>query len=529
MNYYNEYDAGAAAWLRELISQNLIPYGHVDTRSITEVKPDDIKGYTQCHFFCGIAGWPLALQLAGWPANKPVWTGSCPCQPFSVAGRGKGVEDERHLWPEFRRLIAACKPATVFGEQVASKAGREWLSGVFLDLQLMPVWEVVYENMHCLRKAETNVKFQEILREIIRRKAASLQTLSTNLRERMEDEKRETTDRKSEKEKALGCGIPNELQRCASRGNSSSGSNPSGEAEGTPVRPINDGHGHYTQGEPRGMRIDRSSAEHAELKNQMGLTILGQDHSEFGVHSEKPACDLLCPELGVRKLGGSSDSESSNGMAKTKNYLDEQNITTEVEHWVTSKAGRDWLAGVFADLEGMGYSRAGADLCAAGVGAPHIRQRLFWVADSKSAGTWKNQRGIRGMLGGCCSTGGVADSVGIRCNERRQSEKTEVQRECSIGAGEYTRSEYFGELSRGIEGLGSCPSFWEGTNVCCRDGKTRRIPIEPALFPLADGLPGRVGLLRGAGNAIVPQVAAEFIAAFLDCQGAQPEQTEEWV
>jgi len=35
--------------------------------------------------------------------------------------------------------------------------------------------------------------------------------------------------------------------------------------------------------------------------------------------------------------------------------------------------------------------------------------------------------------------------------------------------------------------------------------------IESSLFPLDDGLPGRVGLLRGAGNAIVPQVAAAFI------------------
>lgn len=292
MNYYNEYDAGAAAWLRELINQNLIPYGHVDTRSITEVKPDELKSYAQCHFFAGIGGWPYALQLAGWPADRPVWTGSCPCQPFSVAGKGKGVADERHLWPVFAELIRACKPPTVFGEQVASKAGR------------------------------------------------------------------------------------------------------------------------------------------------------------------------------------------------------------------------DWLAGVFADLEGMGYQRAGADLCAAGIGAPHIRQRLFWVADSKSTGTWKNQRGIRGMLGGCCSTGGVADSNNNKGLERRSS-----MREC------------FPERPAGAGGVDS----WTGTTIHCRDGKTRRIPIEPALFPLADGLSGRVGLLRGAGNAIVPQVAAEFIAAFLECQGEQFKQTEEWV
>lgn len=51
MNYYNEWDKGAAAWLRELIKQGHIPLGVVDERSITEVKPEDLDGFTQCHFF----------------------------------------------------------------------------------------------------------------------------------------------------------------------------------------------------------------------------------------------------------------------------------------------------------------------------------------------------------------------------------------------------------------------------------------------------------------------------------------------
>jgi len=137
VNYYNEFDPKAAAWLRELIKAGLIPAGDVDERSITDVQPDELTKYTQCHFFAGIGGWPLALQLAGWPATRPVWTGSCPCQPFSAAGKGLGTADERHLWPVFAELIRACKPPTVFGEQVASKAGREWLAGVFADLEGM--------------------------------------------------------------------------------------------------------------------------------------------------------------------------------------------------------------------------------------------------------------------------------------------------------------------------------------------------------------------------------------------------------
>ena len=133
--YYNEIDPYAAEWLRNLIKAKHIPDGDVDERSIVDVQPMDIADYTQCHFFAGIAGWSLALRLAGWPDDRPVWTGSCPCQPFSVAGKGKGTNDERHLWPVFFKLITKCKPSTVFGEQVASRAGREWLAGVFADLE----------------------------------------------------------------------------------------------------------------------------------------------------------------------------------------------------------------------------------------------------------------------------------------------------------------------------------------------------------------------------------------------------------
>lgn len=134
-NYYNEWDAGAAAWLRELINNKLIPYGYVDERSITEVTPSDLEGFTQCHFFAGIGGWPLALQLAGIPASTQLWTGSPPCQPFSVAGKSLGFDDERHLAPAFLRLIRECKPQLLFGEQVAAAIGKHWLDFVFLNLE----------------------------------------------------------------------------------------------------------------------------------------------------------------------------------------------------------------------------------------------------------------------------------------------------------------------------------------------------------------------------------------------------------
>ena len=133
--YYNEIDPYAAEWLRNLIKAGHIADGEVDTRSIVVVQPDELKGFTQCHFFAGIAGWSHALRLAGWQDEKEIWTGSCPCQPFSVAGKGKGFDDERHLWPHFFRLISACRPPVVMGEQVAGAAGYGWLDGVRLDLE----------------------------------------------------------------------------------------------------------------------------------------------------------------------------------------------------------------------------------------------------------------------------------------------------------------------------------------------------------------------------------------------------------
>lgn len=133
--YYNEFDEYAAQWLRNLIAAGHIAPGLVDERSIKDVRPQDLAGFTQCHFFAGIGVWSYALRLAGWPDDRPVWTGSCPCQPFSTAGKGKGFADERHLWPEFYRLIRECQPGVVLGEQVASKDGLAWLDTVCANME----------------------------------------------------------------------------------------------------------------------------------------------------------------------------------------------------------------------------------------------------------------------------------------------------------------------------------------------------------------------------------------------------------
>lgn len=135
--YYNEIDPYAAQWLRNLVAAGHIAAGDVDERSIEDVKPSELVGYTQCHFFAGIGVWSHALRQAGWPDDKPVWTGSCPCQPFSAAGKGGGFDDERHLWPAFHHLIEQCEPATVIGEQVASKDANAWIDLVQVELEAL--------------------------------------------------------------------------------------------------------------------------------------------------------------------------------------------------------------------------------------------------------------------------------------------------------------------------------------------------------------------------------------------------------
>lgn len=321
-HYYNEFDSKTAAWLRELAAHGHIPHGVIDERSITDLVPADVAGDGQRHFFAGIGGWAEALRLAGWPPGRSVWTGSCPCQPYSTAGKQKGNEDERDLWPAFARLIRECRPDTIFGEQVPGAIGHGWLDRVHADL----------------------------------------------------------------------------------------------EREG------------YAVG-----------------------------HCVLGAHS---------------------------------------------------------------------------------VQAPHIRQRLYWVANSTSErgrGRQSPRTGRSAESGRSSAVGGLGDASGQRLPERISDGR--VQRRaglaptretaelpshaCGLGNSNGSGSFTGGESSttdghgRSTEPTGSGP--WGSYRVIqCRDGKARRIPVEPEFFPLADGVSARVVRLRGYGNAIVPQVAAVFIKAFLE-------------
>lgn len=133
--YYNEFDPGKAAWLRELIRRNIIAPGYVDERSILDVRPADLAGFRQCHFFAGCGVWSYALRLAGWPDDRPVWTGSPPCQPFSAAGKRAGFADARHLAPAWLGLVHERRPERIFGEQVAAAVGEGWLDALQDELE----------------------------------------------------------------------------------------------------------------------------------------------------------------------------------------------------------------------------------------------------------------------------------------------------------------------------------------------------------------------------------------------------------
>ena len=124
--YYNEIEPFACFWLENLMADGFIAEGQIDNRSIRDIQPEDLEGYIQCHFFAGIGVWSYALRQAGWSDDRPIWTGSCPCQPFSQAGLHKGDQDDRHLWPEFHRLIKECRPSTITGEQVSGKGGFQF-------------------------------------------------------------------------------------------------------------------------------------------------------------------------------------------------------------------------------------------------------------------------------------------------------------------------------------------------------------------------------------------------------------------
>lgn len=406
MHYFNEFDPHAAEILRNLRTAAIIPDGRIDGRSIEAVTPADLAEYDQCHFFAGVGVWSMALRLAGWPDNRRVWTGSCPCQPFSVAGKGKGEADERHLWPVWFKLIAACRPECLFGEQVASPAARDWFDGVCADLE-----SIGYTCGAVIVGAHS-------------------------------------------------AGADHQRQRLYWMA--------------------------YTKHHGRGSRDGtKQSAENIERKDAAGCGCSG------GLaQSSVP---------GLEGHSGDGDGSCEPG------WIAPQPAGS------TSQAGD---AGTVADS-------------ASASGPQHERE----------PGSGSRRQPAEGDSSECRGAGTVGDSGSVRLHAR--------------SAGDCEGQ----ESPRGAHGtVTDRPSAWAASfPILCRDGKWRRVPSEPAFFPLADGIASRdidqvrailqgmghseaevkrmlreprslvamagkhrTALLRVAGNAIVLQLAVEFITVAME-------------
>jgi DNA (cytosine-5)-methyltransferase 1 len=391
MNYYNEHDARAAEWLRELIKAGQIPAGDVDQRDIRTVKADELTAYTQCHFFAGIGGWSLALRFAGWPDTEPVWTGSCPCQPFSVAGQRMGESDERHLWPDFRNLIGKRKPSVVFGEQVASADGRKWLAGVSANLEALAY----------------------------RFAAADLC--------------------------AAGVRAPHRRQRLFWVADSNQWGCNSGRGEQSQTAESKSGHGEPQQ-RSCASGVANSQCSERRPPTEGWNVINGRDAGRQEAPSGNGADS---------QTGGVAHAEHCNGR------------------------------GELQPGEPNGHGRPGP------TGSGEARR----LADTESGGLRINGSapGQPGHADQCSAADGLVLANGARRHAGMLS---------ATPAGHGNTTEPTGRAGA-----------WDGFDVLpFRDGKARR--VEAGTFPLAHGIPGRVGLLRGYGNAIVPQVAAKFIEAW---------------
>lgn len=393
--YYNEIDPYAAQWLRNLIAAGHLAKGEVDERSITEIQPDDLLGFNQCHFFAGIGVWGHALRRAGWADDRPVWTGSCPCQPFSAAGKQEGFADERHLWPAWFNLIRECRPAIVLGEQVAS--ALDWLDLVSTDME------------------SADYAFG----------AADLC--------------------------AAGFGGAHIRQRLYWVGHSR--------------QPGLEGHaGHVTDGGGGRNRVDQLPRQ-AHLSGwPSGLGDADSARTQTGVSesSKRQSGDTeVNDDRGDRLFRSGEGRPEFGGLADDKR---------DERLQVSADTGR---RGKGSGAEGLDKrSGYGGDEC-------------IGLADTYDTG--------RQLL-----TGGKPAEVFNQAAEQKER----FEQSCGHDAGLDHRHAPM---------LGRDAADW----LYCRDGKWR--PVEPGTFPLADAAASRVGRLRAYGNALDAETATQFVGAVMDC------------
>jgi len=417
--YYNEIDPYAAAWLRNLVAAGRIAAGDVDERSIRDVKPDDLKAYTQCHFFAGIGVWSAALRLAGWADDRPVWTGSCPCQPFSAAGKGGGFDDERHLWPDLFRLIAECKPGVVFGEQVASKDGLAWLDLVQADLEGADYASAAVDL------CAAGVGAPHIRQRLYWVADAMCGRAGYDARESMGTEA--TADLEDG-------GVPGQRLRAGIEGSS----------------------GKLADAAHQQQHGSRDAGSSGRDEHSDGGAAIGLADANSGGHNGWTSTGG--EQQGT--IAGDADDSEPGGLADA-NHAERGPDAARGDERHGSDTGRPQGSG---DPEG----------CVEPSGLDH-------GDDARLEGHGRGYQTSKGWVGSDGSAAETGEPSGVE--DRRRARPTNGQ--------------------------------WRDADwLFCRDGKWR--PVEPGTFPLVDGATSRVGRLRAYGNAIVPQVAAEVIGAWME-------------
>lgn len=555
--YYNEIDPFAAQWLHNLIDAGHIAPGDVDTRSITEVQPDDIKNYTQVHLFAGLGGWSLALRLAGWPDDRPVWTGSCPCQPFSSAGKQKGHADERHLWPEMFRLVRECQPSVVFGEQVSSAIGHGWLDGVFGDLEgagyetgaaVLPACFVGAPHMRArlyfvatvdkcgvlcdklqirlterislaYEKAMQQVSENASNRGVWHRVAISRQAslFMPNVRSEptpsippeQQREKKRGGEGTEQSQSEYTTGIQPNLPAKICLANDVDARQKESSQTGAAIRLGQPCCGNSTKSGCDAVRDDGDSSS-----KQFGLwgageealqhDISGQNCARDGLRLQQRADSLLADKRRNGDVGGKDAAAGPNGV-DNKEPINAGNGIQLQTHDQKNTSGQ----GNTNDFS---------------VGAPHKRFRLYWVADAASIRSGERQQD---------HGGGASRSVS------QQGPVVVVRRDGDplgdAGCGGRRAQGHASEPTSGVDWAGAVGAWSDFTVVHCLDGKARR--VGRGVSPLVDGVPrelgrgqpelfrlarraraNRVGRLKGYGNAITAQVAAEFIRAVMEAR-----------
>ena len=445
MNFYNEWDGFAADWLESLIEDGLIPNGVVDRRSITDIDPKELNEFTQCHFFAGIGGWSRALELAGWSPDRPVWTGSPPCQSFSTAGKGKGKDDERHLWPVFFNLIRECQPPTVFGEQVAAAIRHGWLDDLQNDFEkegyaagavVLPAGSIgaPHKRERLFFVADSNVSNRRTKQEP--EQQARDQWRQPDGNGGIAGSVADSNDKRHERSAGVG--------RQAQRGAEHSGSISVADSLGKRSEGICGG---------REKRI----TEHSETSSSVGNPDSQPGKWGVGAVSREEA------QISGKRQ---QDGHLSDG------YPDASQINSALADSCGERCGgKEW----------------GGE-----------------AEEKRQSERHSSERSGDSSVGNAEHDGSYGAEVGRSAFETSDCGKKGQDVSCE------SKGTSRSEIARDIR-------FWSNsTTVYCRDGKSRPIPTEPALFPLANGIPNRVGILRGAGNAIVPQAAAEIIKAYLE-------------